>query len=72
MHPQKAKQKQNPKHYLKFLKNINETKRWDKNGKGKNHNLKCGKQATAEMTTTAWPHRKNGRKKDTEKGIGIT
>ena len=71
MHAQKAKQKQNPRHYLKFLKNIKETKRWDKNGMGKHQNLKCGNQAPAEMTTTAWPHRRNGQK-DTEKGIRIT
>jgi len=53
------------------LKNIKETKRWDKNGMGKHQNLKCGNQAPAEMTTTAWPHRRNGQK-DTEKGIRIT
>ena len=71
MHPQKAKQKQIPRHYIKFLKNIKETTRRDKNEREKNQNLKIGKQATAEMTTTAWPHRKNGQKKDKEKGIGI-
>jgi hypothetical protein len=38
----------------------------------KNQNLKCGNQATAEMTTTSWPHRKKGQTKDTEKGIRIT
>lgn len=37
----------------------------------KNQNLKCDNQATAEITTTSWPHRKNGQK-DAEKGIRIT
>lgn len=71
MNPQKIKQKQNPRHYLKFLKNIKDT-RWDKNGREKKQNLKCGNQARAEITTTSWPHRKNGQKKDTKKGIRIT
>jgi hypothetical protein len=72
MNPQKIKQKQNPRHYLKFLKNNKETTRWDKNERGKNQNLKCGNQVRAETTTTSWPHRKNGQKKDTKKGIRIT
>jgi hypothetical protein len=71
MNPQKVKQKQNPKHYLKFLKNITKTTRRDKNGRGKKQNLKCGNQARAEITTTSWPHRKNGEK-EKEKGIRIT
>jgi hypothetical protein len=54
------------------LKNIKETTRQGKRGRGKNQNLKCGNQARAEMTTTSWPHKKNGQKKDTEKGIRIT
>jgi len=72
MNPQKVKQKQNPRHYLKFLKNIKEITRQDKNGRGKKQNLKHGNQATAEITTTSWPHRNNGQKKDKEKGIRIT
>jgi hypothetical protein len=65
-----VKQRQNPRHNLKFLKNIKETRR-GKNGRGKIQNLKCGNQAKAKMTRTSWPHRKIG-KKDTENGIRNT